>query len=158
MNFLIPLGFLGLLAGIPIVMLYFLKLRRQKRIVPSTLLWKKVINDLHVNSPFQRLKYSLLLLLQLLIVLLLAFALSRPFLNMPAAQSKHLILMIDTSASMQTRDVQADPQLPGTEKYVTRLAGSRPAGRPTRRSSKRNWNVSGRATWRRAPARRSRRS
>ena len=55
------------LAAVPpaIVLLYFLKLKRQPLEVPSTYLWRKSIEDLHVNSIWQRLRQSLLLLLQL---------------------------------------------------------------------------------------------
>ena len=81
MNFLEPLGLLGLTALIPIIALYFLKLKREQRVVPSTLLWKKVIDDMQVNAPFQRLKYSLLLLLQLLLIALMGFALAQPILR-----------------------------------------------------------------------------
>ena len=50
-------------AGIPaaIVALYFLKLRRQPFVVPSTYLWTQALEDLHVNSLWQRLRQSLLL-------------------------------------------------------------------------------------------------
>ena len=61
---------MGLLAAVPpaIVLLYFLKLKRQPLEVPSTYLWHKSIEDLHVNSIWQRLRQSLLLLLQLLLI------------------------------------------------------------------------------------------
>ncbi|MBI3831325.1 MAG: BatA domain-containing protein [Planctomycetes bacterium] len=111
MHFLEPYGLLGLAALIPIVALYFLKLRREERVVPSTLLWKKVIEDMHVNAPFQRLRYSLLLLLQLLMVALLGFALARPYLAMSGSETQRIILLIDTSASMSTRDAGPDGTL-----------------------------------------------
>jgi len=104
MSFLAPWGLLGLAALLPVVALYFLKLKREERVVPSTLLWKKVLDDLQVNSPFQRLKYSLLLLAQLLLIGLLAFALARPYLSATAYAANKTVLLIDTSASMFTCD------------------------------------------------------
>src|SRR5690606_29924409 len=55
----------AVLAAVPIgiILLYFLKLRRQSVSVPSTYLWSKTIEDLHVNSLLQRLRRNLLLLL-----------------------------------------------------------------------------------------------
>ena len=45
-----------IMAAVPplIIMLYFLKLRRMPVEVPSTYLWKRTIEDLHVNSIWQR--------------------------------------------------------------------------------------------------------
>jgi len=118
MNFLEPLGLLGLTALVPIIALYFLKLKREQRVVPSTLLWKKVIDDMQVNSPFQRLKYSLLLLLQMLLIALLGFSLARPYLNFSGSAGSKTILLIDTSASMSTRDAGRDGTLTRLEAAV----------------------------------------
>lgn len=112
------MGLFGLAALLPIIALYFLKLRREERVVPSTLLWKKVIEDLHVNAPFQRLRYSLLLLLQLLVAALLGFALARPFLSMPGTQGKRIVMLIDTSASMGTRDAGPNGKMTRLEHAV----------------------------------------
>lgn len=84
----------------PLVALYFLKLKRTVRTVPSTLLWKKAIEDLRVNAPFQRLRKSLLLLLQLLILALAALALGKPMFQSADTHEGTLILLIDQSASM----------------------------------------------------------
>ena len=107
MNLLEPLGLLGLAAALPVIAPLFLKLKREERVVPSTLLWKKVIEDMQVRTPFQRLRYSLLLLLQLLLIILAALALARPYTNLGGIAGKKLVLLIDTSASMATRDGNA---------------------------------------------------
>jgi hypothetical protein len=70
----------AVMAAIPlaIIALYFLKLKRQPLEVPSTYLWHRVIEDLHVNSFWQKLRKSLLLFLQLLVAALAILALLRP--------------------------------------------------------------------------------
>src|SRR5262249_33570022 len=39
-----------------VILLYFLKLKRKPLRVPSTFLWRKSVEDLHVNSLFQWLR------------------------------------------------------------------------------------------------------
>src|SRR4051794_34626797 len=68
-------GLILLLVPLLILLLYFLKLKRKPLQVPSTFLWKKSIEDLHVNSLFQWLRENVLLLLQILTVLVLLYAL-----------------------------------------------------------------------------------
>ena len=97
-----------ILAAVPpaIVLLYFLKLRRRPLEVPSTYLWHKSMEDLHVNALWQRLRRNLLLLLQLLIVLLAVLALVRPHWRAMHISGKRFILLIDNSASMTATDVK----------------------------------------------------
>lgn len=87
-----------------LLVLYFLKLRRREQSVPSTLLWRKAIQDLQVNAPFQKLRRNLLLLLQMLLLLLLVLALSRPVANYYRGAGKTTVILIDRSASMSARD------------------------------------------------------
>jgi hypothetical protein len=95
------------LAGIPlgIIALYFLKLRRRPVQVPSTLLWRRSMEDLHVNSLFQRLRKNLLLFLQLLVILLAMLALAGPRIKGTVAQGQRFVVAIDISASMSATDV-----------------------------------------------------
>lgn len=103
----LPLWGWGLLALIPpaILALYFLKLKRQPLAVPSTYLWSRTIEDLHVNSLWQRLRQSLLLLLQLLLIVLLAITLLRPGWKGTELIGHRFIFLIDKSASMGASDV-----------------------------------------------------
>ncbi len=98
----------AVLAAIPaaIVALYFLKLKRRRVVVPSTYLWRKSIEDLHVNSLWQRLRRSLLLLLQLLLVALLILALANPSWQQSRQTTGRSVLLIDNSASMGATDVE----------------------------------------------------
>lgn len=97
----------AILAAVPpaIIALYFLKLKRQPLEVPSTYLWHKSIEDLHVNSIWQRLRRNLLLFLQLLLLLLVMLALLRPSWQARQLDGKRFIFLIDNSASMQATDV-----------------------------------------------------
>src|SRR5580698_8835904 len=83
-----------------LITLYFLKLRRKEFVVPSTILWKKAVQELQVNAPFQRLRKNLLLLLQLLLLLALLLALARPVMNYTPGAGPRTIILIDHSASM----------------------------------------------------------
>src|SRR5690349_22691322 len=109
LQFSSPLSAAGwaVLAGVPvgIIALYFLKLRRRPVQVSSTLLWRRSLEDLHVNSLFQRLRKNLLLALQLLAVLLVILALLGPRVKGSAGRGQRYILTIDNSASMSATDV-----------------------------------------------------
>ncbi len=86
-------------AIVPLVALYFLKLRRPRETVSSLTLWRRVIEDDRVNSPFQRFKRNLLLWMQLFVLCLLVLAAMGPFVGAHAAGERMLIL-VDHSASM----------------------------------------------------------
>jgi hypothetical protein len=97
----------ALVGAVPaaIILLYFLKLKRQPVEVPSTYLWHKSIEDLHVNSIWQKLRQSLLLFLQLLLILLAILALLRPSWSGEKKVGIRSIFVIDNSASMSATDI-----------------------------------------------------
>jgi hypothetical protein len=117
--FLVP----GVLA-----LLYFLKLRRKAVEVPSTLLWRKSIEDLHVNSLFQWLRDNVLLLVQLAVVLLLIYsALAFQLHGRSGSSGKHYIVLLDSSASMAATDV-APSRLEAARRQALELIDGRPEG------------------------------
>jgi len=107
MGFLAPTAAL-IAAGITIpllVSLYLLKRRRPRIQVSSTLLWQKAIQDLHVNAPFQKLRKTLLLLLQFLVLAALLTAFARPTIHADTPPANRMIILIDHSASMNATDI-----------------------------------------------------
>ncbi len=105
MSFLTPLALaLGALA-IPILLLYMLRLRREEMPVSSTFLWQQLLRDREANAPWQRLRLSWLLLLQLLILAALVMALARPFTKVSTITTGRIVLLLDASASMKATDV-----------------------------------------------------
>lgn len=122
MSFLNPWALLFLLAVPALVLLYFLKLKRPEIPVPSTLLWRKVIEDMRVNSPFQRLKRSLLLLLQILALLAAIFALTRPLLRVREHANESFIVLLDNSASMMAAEGGGRTRLDLAKAEIGKLA------------------------------------
>ena len=130
-QFVSPLG-LGAwaaLVGVPvgIIALYFLKLRRRPVRVASTLLWRRSLEDLRVNSLFQRLRKNLLLFLQLLAVGLVMLALLGPRVRGLSSQGARYVLAIDNSASMGATDVKPtrlDRAKAEARKIVDNLGGN----------------------------------
>ena len=121
MSFLSPLGLLGVLFVPVVLAMYLLKLRRDRQVVPSTLLWQRLLTDVEANAPWQRLRRSLLLLLQLLLVALLAILAARPFLERPAGLAGDVVVVIDTSASMAASDIPPDRLTEAKAKVLERL-------------------------------------
>jgi len=105
MSFLVPAAaFLGL--TIPAILaLYFLRIRRPTRVVPALHLWPDQIRDRQANVPWQRLRPSWLLLLQLLAAATLVAAAIQPALPASATLARHSLVLLDASASMQATDV-----------------------------------------------------
>jgi len=121
-NTLGPLAWTAMgIVPLAILALYFLKLKRQPVEVPSTYLWTKVVEDLHVNSIWQRFRRNLLLLLQLMIVLLAIFALLRPGWLGESLKGRQFIFLVDRSASMSAQDVDGGTRLEAAKQRVAAL-------------------------------------
>ncbi len=105
MSILVPAA-LAFSVIIPIILcLYFMRPRRQEQVVGSTLLWQQAMQDLQASRPWQRLRITPLLLLQLLAALIIVLVLTRPALFMSSPVSGNTIIVLQASASMQATDV-----------------------------------------------------
>jgi Ca-activated chloride channel family protein len=106
MTFLAPAAAFFALTLPAIVALYFLRIRRPTRVVPALNLWPDQVRDRQANVPWQRLRFSWLLLLQLLAAAVLVAAAVQPVLSAGTSLARHSVVLLDVSASMQARDVQ----------------------------------------------------
>lgn len=113
MTFLTPWSaLLAAAVALPLLLLlYFLKLRRRYVRIASTLLWRSAVEDLQVNTPFQRLRYSLLLVLQMLVMLAVLMAIAQPVSRGDAPAAARTIILVDRSASMGVVDARGRSRL-----------------------------------------------
>jgi hypothetical protein len=129
MGFLTPAAW-ALAVLLPIIIaMYLLKLRRSDQEVSSLYLWQRMVQDIEANAPWQKLKSNLLLFLQLLIVAALILALARPFTWGEGSTGDLLIVVIDSSASMQATDLSANRLAAAREEARRLLDGISPSTR-----------------------------
>lgn len=103
-GFAAPAAF-GLAAmAIPILLMYMLRPRRPEQMVSSTFLWREALENVAASSPWQRIRMSVLLFLQLLCLAALVLTAARPFARTEGVSGRHLILVIDASGSMLATD------------------------------------------------------
>ena len=91
---------LGLIA-IPVVALYILKIKRHAFVVPYLRLWEKLLAEQRFSSLWHKLQRVLSLLLQLAIAGCLVGALAMLTLSDSFLKEESIVVVIDTSASMQ---------------------------------------------------------
>ncbi len=103
-------GIAGAIAIPSLIILYFLKLRRRDVEISTTLLWKKAIEDLQANAPFQKLRRNILLLLQLLALGAALVAVGQPQIKGDSPIGARHVILIDRSASMSALDAKTDDQ------------------------------------------------
>jgi Ca-activated chloride channel homolog len=108
MQLIAPIGAAAALALPLIVLLYFLKVKRPEVRVATLVLWRRHLADRQANAPWQRLRWSALLAVQLLAALLITAALVRPGVTGAAGVGKTTVVLLDASASMRATDTAPD--------------------------------------------------
>jgi len=122
-----PLALIGLVSLPIIVAYYMLRLRRRDVPVGSTFLWQQLVRDIEANAPWQRLRFSWLLLLQLLIALVAVLAAARPFLTVTSDLAANVVLIVDSSASMSVVE-EGESRIALARAAARRVIGELPEG------------------------------
>ncbi|MFH1315951.1 MAG: VWA domain-containing protein [Candidatus Woesearchaeota archaeon] len=98
------IGIYAFIFLVPFILLYLIKPKTVTKTIPSLMFFLKEQKKSRKTSFFQRLRNNLIFLLQLLAILLLAFSVMNPVLkSIDNSNSKNTFIIIDSSASMQTK-------------------------------------------------------
>ena len=101
MSWLTPLGFLGLIGLLILILIYIIKPNFQNKIVSSTFVWKLSLKYKKNKIPLSKLRNILLLLCQILIITLTSVMLAQPYFK--EEDDKIIpkkVFILDASASM----------------------------------------------------------
>jgi hypothetical protein len=101
MSFTSPAWLWMLTAIVPLVAIYFLKIRPRRLPVNAYFLWQQIFDQKKTSSLFQRLRDLLSLLLLALAIAVLAFAAAGP--KFEKEDKRDLLIVIDVSPSMKAK-------------------------------------------------------
>ncbi|MDP6293261.1 MAG: BatA and WFA domain-containing protein [Candidatus Woesearchaeota archaeon] len=105
MDFAFPAGLWAFLALVPFILLYLIRPRPKQMGIPSLMFFMKHEGANKVTSLFRTFVKDWLFLLQLLLLILLAFAAARPFTEYSQdVTAENIVFVMDASASMHTKE------------------------------------------------------
>ncbi|MBW2975570.1 BatA and WFA domain-containing protein [Candidatus Woesearchaeota archaeon] len=98
-------GLYALLALIPFILIYLIRPKNFEKVIPSLMFMMQEKNKFKKASFLQKLLRNLLFIIQLLIILALAFSVAAPYLEIPhTVMVRNNVIVLDASASMQAKD------------------------------------------------------
>ena len=100
MSLLLPLGLLGLISLLVLLLIYILKPNYQQKMISSTFVWKLSLKYKKKRIPISKLRNILLIICQCLILTGLSFVLSNPVIPGEKLDATEEVLIIDASGSM----------------------------------------------------------
>lgn len=106
LRWLLPIGFLGLLGLVALLVIYLIKPQYKEKTVASTYVWKRVL--LGGRKQFPVIAHVLIFILQAAAITLVALCLAQPYFFSREAEFKDSenILIIDASASMLAKPAE----------------------------------------------------
>ncbi|MEI6339187.1 MAG: VWA domain-containing protein [Verrucomicrobiota bacterium] len=107
MNFLFPAAWGGLVLALPVIALYLIRTRQERRSISTLLFWDQLKTQSTNSALWRKLRRWISLLVQLLFLLLLVFALTRPLVPWQSVQPSRTVFVLDPSASRSAREGDA---------------------------------------------------
>lgn len=122
MGFFNTLGLIALI-GIPTILILHMLKRKQRDVrVPSIFLWERAADTSVQSKPWQKLKKSLPLILQLVAAAAVGLAAARPYIT-AFGTAYNYVIVVDASNSMSTNDM-GDTRLENAKDRAGDLIGS----------------------------------
>ncbi len=120
---------LALLILIPvIIIMYLMKQKATDTKVPSLFLWKEMYLNRESDTPWEKLKKNLLLMLQIITVLALVLALMGPYIKGRSEVTGSVAVLIDNSGSMSTRVNARETRLDKAKDAAVNFLQTLPSG------------------------------
>ncbi|RLI94105.1 MAG: hypothetical protein DRO92_03335 [Candidatus Altiarchaeales archaeon] len=106
-NFTYPVAFVGFLLLIPLIILYLLKPKPKHIRIPTIMFIYRIEKEKRFSSFFKRFIRDPILILQIIIISLIILAIAKPFIIgfVEENPTRDIVIIIDSSASMQSKDV-----------------------------------------------------
>ena len=102
MIWLVPIGFLGLLGVVALIVIYVIKPNYQNKLISSTYVWRLSLKYKKKRLPVNKLQNILQFICQLLILTICGLLLAQPVLAATeSTDPKEKVIIIDASASMR---------------------------------------------------------
>ncbi len=90
------------------ILLYFFRKQYEQMPISSNMLWEQALHEWQASPWLHKLQHHLLFWLQLLALVLIMLALTRPYWYGKGLLGDHLILVVDTSATMSAKEGEGD--------------------------------------------------
>jgi hypothetical protein len=103
MTFLNPAALWAFLSLLPLIALYFFKVRPEKKSTSALFLWNQIFEEKKQNGFFKNMRDLISLLILILAFSAVILAMAKPSLNLDDRE-QNLVLIIDNSASMASRE------------------------------------------------------
>lgn len=105
MQLLAPLGFLGLLSLVVLIVIYLIRPNYQQKVVSSTFIWERALRYRKKRIPVSRFRNIIILICQILILALCSWLMAGPVIAEVLPDSTpEKIAVIDASGSMRATD------------------------------------------------------